>query len=122
VDASATAAAAQAPPAKRGRGRPRKQAAAGDTSSGGGSGGSAVSGQPSVGQAEDPALRRQSPMEAMPFLDRALGVLDMGEAGQRAAARVRSKCCSYLIDASPLVSVKRSRRRGSGLHATLLVA
>lgn len=107
MDAAATAAAAQAPPAKRGRGRPRKQAAASGSSSG------AATGQPLAGGAGDPALLRQSPMEAMPFLDRALGVLDMGEAARRADARVRPQLLQMSLEHFLLMPSAGSKRWGS---------
>ena len=117
MDAVATAAATQAPPAKRGRGRPRKQAAttgSGNSSSSSSSGGGGVaSSQSSAESAGDPTPQRQSPMEAMPFLDRALGVLDMGEAAQRAEARVRPHSSRCFIDISFLMPLEKNKRRGS---------
>ena len=118
MDAVATAAATQAPPAKRGRGRPRKQAATtgngnSSSSSSSSSGGGVASSQSSAESAGDPTPQRQSPMEAMPFLDRALGVLDMGEAAQRAEARVRPQSSRCFIDISFLMPLGNDKRRGS---------
>lgn len=85
-DAAATAAAAQAVTgSKRGRGRPRKQDAAAAANA---SEGNAAAVQ---------VPRRESPMDAMPFAERALGVLNMGERERRAEQRVCSRLNKFKI-------------------------
>jgi hypothetical protein len=56
----------------------------------------------------------------MPFLDRALGVLDMGEAGRRAAARVRARRSSRFSSVTSWCRVEKASRRGSGMCACCL--